>query len=189
MTTKGAATRILALSAAAVLTACTTPHRGGGGPFRQSESNAPPVTELNSSAYGPGGYEGEPPGTAMMGGMYRGMGPYGGMGPGMMMGPRFQPQTQQTTPTRSSGGRLLAEYCSQCHAVPSPAQHTSAQWPAVVSRMQRYMQASSAQISHPGPPQIGALVHYLEQHAAGQQAANDHGASRATPDDEMSPRP
>jgi hypothetical protein len=172
MTTKGAAMKILALSAAAVLAACTTAYMGGGGPFQQPERNAPPVAgELPSSAYGPGWHGGGPPGPGMMGGMYPGMGPYAGMGPGMMMGPRFQPQSQQTTPTRSSGGRILAEYCSQCHAVPSPAQHTSAQWPAVVSRMQRYMQASSAQISHPSPSQISTVVHYLERHAAREQAA------------------
>jgi hypothetical protein len=30
--------------------------------------------------------------------------------------------------------------CSQCHVLPDPARHTAAEWPAVVSRMERNMQ-------------------------------------------------
>ena len=41
------------------------------------------------------------------------------------------------TPT----GRAFSATCSQCHALPDPVQHTAAEWPAVVLRMQRNMVA------------------------------------------------
>ena len=35
----------------------------------------------------------------------------------------------------SAGARLVARYCGQCHFAPAPGQHTAAEWPKVVERM------------------------------------------------------
>lgn len=35
----------------------------------------------------------------------------------------------------SAGARLLARYCTQCHALPSPAMHGAVDWPSVARRM------------------------------------------------------
>ncbi|TPW16858.1 MAG: Uncharacterized protein FD130_886 [Halothiobacillaceae bacterium] len=38
----------------------------------------------------------------------------------------------------SAGARLLKEYCSECHAPPSPNLHTAKEWKSVVARMQEH---------------------------------------------------
>ena len=35
----------------------------------------------------------------------------------------------------SRGAQLVAQYCEQCHALPSPAMHSATDWPRVVRRM------------------------------------------------------
>lgn len=64
-----------------------------------------------------------------------------GMGGGMM-GPQFtpgQPPAKDTDPAIRKGYALTQHYCVQCHALPNPNQHTAADWPGVVKRMQGYM--------------------------------------------------
>ena len=60
-------------------------------------------------------------------------------------------------------GRAFSATCSQCHALPDPAQHTAAEWPAVVLRMQRNMVA----MGKPVPPQstLHAIDAYLRKYA------------------------
>jgi len=36
---------------------------------------------------------------------------------------------------QSSGAQLLAQYCAQCHELPSPAMHSATDWPSIVRRM------------------------------------------------------
>lgn len=36
---------------------------------------------------------------------------------------------------RSAGAQLLARYCAQCHALPSPLAHSATDWPGVARRM------------------------------------------------------
>ena len=35
----------------------------------------------------------------------------------------------------SEGARLLTQYCTQCHSLPSPAMHSATDWPRVLRRM------------------------------------------------------
>ncbi len=42
-----------------------------------------------------------------------------------------------TVESDAPGARAFARVCSQCHAAPDPAQHTAAEWPAIVERMQQ----------------------------------------------------
>ena len=60
-------------------------------------------------------------------------------------------------------GRAFSATCSQCHALPDPVQHTAADWPAVVLRMQRNMVA----MGKPVPPQstLHAIDAYLRKYA------------------------
>ncbi len=60
-------------------------------------------------------------------------------------------------------GRAFSETCSRCHALPDPVQHTAADWPAVVLRMQRNMVA----MGKPVPPQstLDAVDAYLRKYA------------------------
>ncbi|MDA8164089.1 MAG: hypothetical protein M0017_03510 [Desulfobacteraceae bacterium] len=70
----------------------------------------------------------------------------------------------------SEGARLLQEFCSQCHYLPGPGLHTAAQWPAVVSRMNRRMQMMSGmmmmgRIEAPTAQELATIRGYLETHA------------------------
>ena len=60
-------------------------------------------------------------------------------------------------------GRTFSATCSQCHALHDPAQHTAAEWLAVVLRMQRNMVA----MGKPVPPRstLHAIDAYLRKYA------------------------
>ena len=42
----------------------------------------------------------------------------------------------------SRGATILTLYCAQCHDLPIPAMHSSTEWPAILARMQSYLQTS-----------------------------------------------
>lgn len=75
----------------------------------------------------------------------------------------------------SRGARVLATYCAQCHALPSPAMHTADDWPAIVARMVsrmrmmtgmgRGMMMMMRQIRVPTAQEESELVSYLSRHA------------------------
>ncbi len=97
----------------------------------------------------------------------------GGMMDGMMMGgamPRALDPAQLPEPD-SAGARLLTQYCSQCHGLPSPKQHTAAGWPATVARMNTRMQwmsrnNSPMNIAAPTEAELQSLVAYLQKYSA-----------------------
>ena len=60
-------------------------------------------------------------------------------------------------------GRAFSATCSQCHALPDPAQHTAAEWPAVVLRMQRNMVAMGKPV--PSQSTLDAIGTYLHKYA------------------------
>jgi len=68
---------------------------------------------------------------------------------------------------QSRGAALMAQYCTQCHALPSPAMHSAAEWPAVVRRMWlRVERLPSAE--HVRGAELGdrvELLNYLTDHA------------------------
>ena len=66
-----------------------------------------------------------------------------GGGMGGMMGSQESPPSppaKNASPDIRKGYQLVEKFCVQCHQIPNPNQHTRADWPAVVSRMQIYMQ-------------------------------------------------
>jgi Short C-terminal domain len=100
----------------------------------------------------------------------------GGTMPGAL-GPAQLPQPD------TAGARLLTQYCGQCHALPSPKQHSASGWPATVARMNSRMQwmnksDSSMNIEAPTAEELVTLTAYLEEHAAEPEAAAAAGGPR-----------
>lgn len=67
-------------------------------------------------------------------------------------------------------GRMFAQACSQCHALPDPASHAAGDWPDVVRRMQGYMQwmnRVAGDRADPREPQLrpAAITAFLQRHA------------------------
>jgi len=60
-------------------------------------------------------------------------------------------------------GRAFSATCSQCHALPDPGQHTAADWPTVVARMQHNMVAMGKLV--PAQSTLDAIVVYLQEYA------------------------
>ena len=73
----------------------------------------------------------------------------------------------------SPGAKILAQYCTQCHALPSPAMHGPVDWPGVARRMwvRIDMMAGSLGVQIPSTAQRAQLLTYLQGHAL-QVAAN-----------------
>lgn len=42
----------------------------------------------------------------------------------------------------SRGATILTIYCAQCHDLPTPTMHSSAEWPAILTRMQSHLKTS-----------------------------------------------
>lgn len=116
----------------------------------------------------------------MCGGSWEGRcgGMMGGMPPAV--GPAELPEPDV------AGAQLLTQYCTQCHGLPSPRQHSASGWPATVARMNTRMQwmsksNSPMNIKAPTGDELRTLTAYLEKHAA------DPGATTA-PDGQQAPR-
>ena len=73
-----------------------------------------------------------------------------------------------TIPQPSAPGALvLVRYCAQCHPVPSPSMHGSADWPAVTRRMwlRIDMMAGGLGVRTPSTAERAQLLAYLQSHA------------------------
>ena len=109
----------------------------------------------------------------------------GDMMGGMMMGgamPRGLDPAQLPEPG-AAGAKLVGQYCTQCHGLPSPMQHSSAGWPATVARMNVRMQwmsrnNSPMNIAAPSEKELRALTTYLEKHAAVEADTPSSGNSQ-----------
>lgn len=106
----------------------------------------------------------------MCGGRWEGR--CGGMMDGMMMGGSMPPTldpAQLPEPT-AAGAKLLTQYCTQCHGLPSPKQHSADGWPMTVTRMYTRMQwmdqNSAMGIKAPTEVELKTLLSYLQTHAA-----------------------
>jgi Short C-terminal domain len=100
----------------------------------------------------------------------------GGIMPGSP-GPAEQPEPN------SAGAKLVNQYCTQCHALPSPKQHSSSGWAATVarmnSRMQRMVQnGSPMNIQAPTEEELRILTSYLEQYALEVEPPSAEGQQR-----------
>jgi hypothetical protein len=71
---------------------------------------------------------------------------------------------------KSESGKMFAIACSQCHALPDPAQHTAREWPAVVKRMEEHMRWTNTVVGSPElrtTPELktGEIVALLQRYA------------------------
>ncbi|WP_455206640.1 hypothetical protein [Kaarinaea lacus] len=69
----------------------------------------------------------------------------------------------QYTDLDTPPGKIFKNTCSQCHATPEPKQHTQEEWPLVVQRMVKNMQAMGKPI--PSQQQNELITTYLQIHA------------------------
>ncbi|MGD0992456.1 MAG: hypothetical protein ABR998_08295 [Gemmatimonadales bacterium] len=67
----------------------------------------------------------------------------------------------------AAGAKALTQYCTQCHALPSPAMHGSADWPSVARRMwvRIDMMAGALGIQTPSSAERAELLAYLQKNA------------------------
>ncbi len=70
----------------------------------------------------------------------------------------------------SPAGQTFQAICSQCHATPSPAQHTVREWPRVVLRMKAHMRNAGKQV--PDAETTQQLVGYLQKHGKPEKQAS-----------------
>jgi hypothetical protein len=94
------------------------------------------------------------------------------------MGWMWQPDAAASLPDPDSeGAKLLSQYCSQCHAAPSPSLHERQEWSAVIGRMRGHIAdttaAAGSGIKVPGRKQLDVIDDYLEHHARALQAPSE----------------
>ncbi len=67
----------------------------------------------------------------------------------------------------SQGAKILEQYCTQCHALPSPAMHGPVDWPGVVRRMwvRIDMMAGGLGVQIPSTAERSLLLTYLQKNA------------------------
>lgn len=93
-----------------------------------------------------------------------------------MMGGSLPPgiDPQSLPDPDSIGAKLLVRYCTQCHNLPSPAIHTSEEWPGVAQRMFDRLSMMSGMrgewmgmmwMETPSVEEQGAIVAYLTAHS------------------------
>jgi len=109
----------------------------------------------------------------MMGGMMDRNGMKGMMKE--MMGAQLPPgiEPKELPDPQSNGAKLLAQYCTQCHDLPSPGMHSAQAWPSVVERMNQRMQMMSSRnmmgmmhdIKAPEDRELEVLIAYLQKYA------------------------
>ncbi len=85
-------------------------------------------------------------------------------------------EPSQLPDPESSGAKLISQYCSQCHRIPSPRLHTDQEWPYVLTRMVRrmdrmerggmgMMQMGMMQIENPSQAELEIMSSYLVVHS------------------------
>ncbi|HFD86387.1 MAG TPA: hypothetical protein ENJ35_01790 [Gammaproteobacteria bacterium] len=94
---------------------------------------------------------------------------------GNMMGAQLPPgiESNKLPDPQSSGAKLLAQYCTQCHDLPSPGMHSAQAWPSVVERMNQRMQMMSGRnmmgmmhaIDAPTERELETVMAYLQKQA------------------------
>ena len=85
----------------------------------------------------------------------------------------------------SDSARLVAKYCTQCHGLPDPKQHSASDWSITIARMNSRMQWMSSNnksnnIAAPSEKELAELTSYLQSNAltAGQATSSDAAKSQ-----------
>ena len=74
------------------------------------------------------------------------------------------PATRASELKQKEGGTLYSSICSRCHTLPDPAQYPARKWPAVVERMQLYMEEAGQDL--PTDEEWRQIVDFLKRNSA-----------------------
>ena len=85
------------------------------------------------------------------------------MGPGMMGRPL--PSAKPLPDSNSQGAKLVATYCTQCHAAPQPDLHTAAEWSSVTQQMHAIMSTGLQGIKTPTEQEMNTILSYMQKNA------------------------
>jgi cytochrome c5 len=86
-------------------------------------------------------------------------------------------------PDRTSpGAAVLIQYCTQCHALPSPGMHGAQDWPFVARQMWLYIDELQGElgVQSPSTAQRAQLLSYLQANALQVASALPPGAGKET---------
>jgi len=70
-------------------------------------------------------------------------------------------QVSGTALPEGAGRATFSRMCSRCHALPDPRQHSTADWPAVVLRMEQRM--DQMKVDRPAQGQVSEIILYLQE--------------------------
>lgn len=84
----------------------------------------------------------------------------GGMGCQRGRAPDQAGSTATLPDAGSPGARAFVATCARCHALPDPGAYSAAQWPAIVGRMEGYMQNRGGGLT---ASENRAIVGYLQK--------------------------
>ncbi|MCB1702142.1 MAG: hypothetical protein KDI14_15050 [Halioglobus sp.] len=94
---------------------------------------------------------------------------------GMMMGGAMPPALglAQLPEPDSAGAKLLTRFCTQCHNLPSPKQHSASGWSVTLARMNMRMQwmtrsQSAMNVAAPSEDELNTITGYLVKHASAE---------------------
>lgn len=82
----------------------------------------------------------------------------------------------------SPGARALVQYCTQCHALPSPQAHGSQDWPFIARQMWLFIDELRGELGmrSPSTAERSQLLAYLQANALDVASALPAGAGRET---------
>jgi cytochrome c5 len=80
------------------------------------------------------------------------------------------------------GAKVLLQYCTQCHALPSPAAHGAQDWPFVSRQMWLFIDQMQGELGIQSPSTLerAQLLAYLQGHALEVATSLPPGAGKAT---------
>jgi cytochrome c5 len=82
----------------------------------------------------------------------------------------------------SAGAKVLVQYCTQCHALPSPAGHGAQDWPFVARQMWLFIDHMQGElgVQSPSTAERAQLLSYLQAHALEVASSLPPGAGKET---------
>jgi cytochrome c5 len=82
----------------------------------------------------------------------------------------------------NAGAKVLVQYCTQCHALPSPAAHGAQDWPFVTRQMWLFIDQMRGElgVQSPSTAERVQLLNYLQANALQVAASLPAGAGKET---------
>jgi len=82
----------------------------------------------------------------------------------------------------NAGAKVLVQYCTQCHAMPSPGAHGAQDWPFITRQMWVYIDEMQGElgVQSPSTAERVQLLNYLQTHALEVATSLPPGAGKET---------